>query len=589
MSNTAAILPSLRDLARQAIEVELATIPAYLYAMYSIKLPVGDAYDSTQNATQKAYGARDKIRKIVLQEMLHLTLAGNLLTALGGTPKLYDPIVKFPPYPLPLFLPQFEQNPRLALGLEAACRQHLQTLQEAQADSERPDGRHGNADENIPIDIIFRDILFRAAVFLTTMFSGQRILAQHSKNIGSLYRGLGKRLFIHRNAVTFDHLDRQMGLKESRLSSQHSNSEALSGTTFPLNFVIDSVDKAKKIISFIADQGEGAPGGRARGPVPTGDSHYVALRDLVVSAPEYYHNHASDTRFAVHNVPKNPQTDSAAYRSDPYIHTLALASDAAYCYLLQTIERVWRTDPSPLRKLLVHNIERIMRYIMTPLAEILLEQILPGAKGNVAAPCFNYYRLQAGETLYTALENRVLEAEVLAIEKATAMTEARAAAEAMTVAEARAVVEARAVKEATAKVEARKMAKYRAAAKARAAEEAIEVAETRAMAELGAVKEARQVAEAREAAEDRAVREAREVKEAREAAEARAVKEVSEAAEARMVAEARAVREARQVKEARAAAEARAMAVDSEKFAAQKEELAVISKAIQKARPEAST
>ena len=67
--------------------------------------------------------------EIVLQEMLHLTLAGNLLTALGGTPKLYHPRVNRP-YPRSMFLPQ-GQNPRIEMDLEAACRQHLQTLQEA--------------------------------------------------------------------------------------------------------------------------------------------------------------------------------------------------------------------------------------------------------------------------------------------------------------------------------------------------------------------------------------------------------------------------------------------------------------------------
>ena len=61
--------------------------------------------------------------------MLHLTLAGNLLTAVGGTPTLYARGVN-EPYPRAMFLPQGE-GLRIALGLEAACRQHIQVLQEA--------------------------------------------------------------------------------------------------------------------------------------------------------------------------------------------------------------------------------------------------------------------------------------------------------------------------------------------------------------------------------------------------------------------------------------------------------------------------
>ena len=58
-----------------AIEVEHSTIPAYLCALYSIK-------DGTNQE------AAQIIKSVVLEEMLHMVLAANVLNAIGGEPKI---------------------------------------------------------------------------------------------------------------------------------------------------------------------------------------------------------------------------------------------------------------------------------------------------------------------------------------------------------------------------------------------------------------------------------------------------------------------------------------------------------------------
>ncbi|MFJ7273041.1 ferritin-like protein [Kitasatospora sp. NPDC098663] len=63
-----------------AIEVEFATIPAYLCGLWSIK-------DSGKDS--KAYKL---IRSVVVEEMLHMGLACNMLTAVGGTPVIKPPV-----------------------------------------------------------------------------------------------------------------------------------------------------------------------------------------------------------------------------------------------------------------------------------------------------------------------------------------------------------------------------------------------------------------------------------------------------------------------------------------------------------------
>ncbi len=73
---------------QQAIELEHATIPTYLYALYSI-------------VPGKNVAIAEIIQSVVIEEMLHLVLAANVLNALGGSPVLDTPGF-IPTYPGPL-------------------------------------------------------------------------------------------------------------------------------------------------------------------------------------------------------------------------------------------------------------------------------------------------------------------------------------------------------------------------------------------------------------------------------------------------------------------------------------------------------
>jgi len=60
---------------------------------------------------------------VVAEEMLHLSLAGNVLRAVGGRPKLYD--VKYIPS-YPMLMPG--RVPKLWLQLRKANKANLQTF-----------------------------------------------------------------------------------------------------------------------------------------------------------------------------------------------------------------------------------------------------------------------------------------------------------------------------------------------------------------------------------------------------------------------------------------------------------------------------
>src|SRR2546425_7346302 len=66
-----------------AVDLEFSTIPVYLSGMWSIEQQSGEVYNL--------------INSVVLEEMLHMGLACNMLTAIGRTPE-----ITAPSYPGPL-------------------------------------------------------------------------------------------------------------------------------------------------------------------------------------------------------------------------------------------------------------------------------------------------------------------------------------------------------------------------------------------------------------------------------------------------------------------------------------------------------
>ncbi|MFI7536884.1 ferritin-like domain-containing protein [Streptosporangium sp. NPDC049376] len=78
-------LDSLREHLQWAIELEHATLPPYLCALYSL--------DPERNRE-----AVEVVGSVFAEEMLHLTLAANLLNAVGGRPRLDTPEM-LPPHP----------------------------------------------------------------------------------------------------------------------------------------------------------------------------------------------------------------------------------------------------------------------------------------------------------------------------------------------------------------------------------------------------------------------------------------------------------------------------------------------------------
>lgn len=81
-------IEDLREHLQAAVELEHGTIPPYLSALYSIR-------------PGRNREAAEIIRTVVVQEMLHMVLAANVLNAIGGAPTVAHPDF-VPEYPIAL-------------------------------------------------------------------------------------------------------------------------------------------------------------------------------------------------------------------------------------------------------------------------------------------------------------------------------------------------------------------------------------------------------------------------------------------------------------------------------------------------------
>jgi Ferritin-like len=104
------VLAELKTNLQTAIEIELATIPIYLYTYYSIvrNAVSGEGLDRAQLFANKAGGV---IMSVAVEEMLHMSLSSNVLFSMGVEPQLYGKAPGKYPTPLPYHKPKGPPGP----------------------------------------------------------------------------------------------------------------------------------------------------------------------------------------------------------------------------------------------------------------------------------------------------------------------------------------------------------------------------------------------------------------------------------------------------------------------------------------------
>jgi hypothetical protein len=332
---------SLRDHLYHAIQVELSTIPLYLYPAYSIK---------TQGYSQWSPGmsAFRTIRSVVIEEMLHLCLARNLMVAVGGgdAVRFYDADM-VPTYPSDML----HRKPRLPLHLEP-CSTSLMT------------------DTFMPLELPAKDA---------------------APPQGGEYNTLGQ--FYAAIRLGFEYLDGELG--PALWANRHPDLQYYSGYWNQDGggepIVVCDLASACDAIDTIVEQGEGAKSGDPNVPLdPSAPkagfeelSHYAKFGRIAQGI---------DLIGETWPVPTDPTADLY----DGPVGELARFFDAAYCYVLCMIDAIYETSREETianQRSARYRLERTfiaaMGGVLFPIAALLVT--LPLESGRNAAPTFGYY------------------------------------------------------------------------------------------------------------------------------------------------------------------------------------------------------
>ncbi|KAG8741249.1 hypothetical protein FRC10_003129 [Ceratobasidium sp. 414] len=317
-----------------AVLLELHTIPLYLFPMYCVK-PEG-----LTSATM--------ILGVVKQEMLHLGLAGNLLCATRGQPKLYGP--KYTPeYPCEIFYEPITLHlrPPNKDAIASFVRSHTSM------ELESPFAIPGHQRTNVLPDYHSIGQFYEAVV------AGFR----------SLHKKLGDALF-----------------DLSTLSRQFSPDD----DSYPDGGMIQikDLDSAIKAMTLIIEQGEGTTG-TVQLSTPSHWQIFKKLEDMVIP---YY--------LAV----EDPKTSEF----EGNIKKAMLACDAAYSYLLLSIEKSWTKNEH--RVDLLSNISDLMTLVIKRIAGFLVTQQLEGSD-EFAGPPFNRFDFSSTALAYKEMIAAIKEAK----------------------------------------------------------------------------------------------------------------------------------------------------------------------------------
>jgi hypothetical protein len=342
----------------KAAALEQLVMCQYLYAAFSLKDRDDEGLTDGQLAAARRW--RRELIHIAEQEMLHLALVQNLLTAVGAGSALERPNFPLPPHAYPAGI----RMELLPFG-EQALRHFIYL--------ERPDGLD-MADLDALAAIAKAEPLARA----TEDEIGPRL--QDFQTIGELYRAI---------EIGFDHLAERLG--ESRLFIGPSSAQAAQGH-FPLPNLAGVTDLASAHVAIdtIVEQGEGARGAWR-------EAHFGRL---VAVLDEYLDLRDADSSFEparpVLAACVRPREDGAPVPliSDPFTSRCVDLLNAVYEVTLQLLARYFaHTDETDDHLAVLAEVSvGLMKAVVKPLGS-LVTRLPVGLEhpGATAGPTFELF------------------------------------------------------------------------------------------------------------------------------------------------------------------------------------------------------
>ncbi len=348
----------------EAAGLEHGIMCCYLFAAFSIKRDVEEGITEEQVAILRRW--RGTILQVAIQEMVHMSLACNLLTAVGGAPHLRRPNLPSSPRAYP---------PSFRLDLAPFCLETLQNFVfiESPENLESPDNLEtGGGNSGAPVLPLgkFSDI-----------FSSER----QYQSVGHLYRGIEDGIQYLAQKYGEDRLF--LAPPKAQIADAYFNLPGLIPVT--------GLASAVAAIQGIVEQGEGARG-------DTQDSHYGRF---VAIQQEYERILQDDPKFEPGRpVLPNPYSlfpydiadpSEVNLLDDPLSIDICNLFNGSYELLIQMLGRLLlHTEESEAQLALLSDITvGLMMDVTGPLGEALTTLPAgPSHPGLTAGPSFRFSR-----------------------------------------------------------------------------------------------------------------------------------------------------------------------------------------------------
>jgi CDGSH-type Zn-finger protein/truncated hemoglobin YjbI len=363
----------------EAAELEHGIMCQYLFAAFSLKQSAGEGLTEAELAAANRW--RKQILHVATQEMLHLALVQNLLTAIGGPPHLVRPNLPLPAAHYPAGV----QLALLPFGEQALA--HFMFL-------ERPEG----------MDLDDADGL-AAAARAEPLMSASDIVPrpQDFATVGHLYRSI---------EAGFAHLAEKYG--EGWLFVGPPRAQATPDYfRWPDLVTVTDLASAQRAIDTILEQGEGARG-------EWRNAHFGQFVEIL---DEFRQMRADNPGFdpvrpvIAANV-RPPQREvevEVPIISDPLTARVADLFNVGYEILLQVFYRYFaHTEETDAQlKVLADATLSLMVSVLQPLANVITTLPAgPGHDGKTAGPSFELfyeadYLLPHREAAWTLLTERL--------------------------------------------------------------------------------------------------------------------------------------------------------------------------------------
>jgi len=337
----------LRRALQSAIELEHSTIPPYLTAFYTL---TGEANKPIAKI----------VREVAIEEMIHMSLAANILNAIGGRPAINkERFIPEYPGPLPMGIGTEDDGNKLIVPLKKfsidLVRDIFLRIEEPEDPIDFPDE---DGDAELPVD------------------------DTDSKTIGEFYMDILRKL------TWFEKLANRRG---KTIFIGHPDEQVTRVLGPGEIFKVTDLESARHAINTIVEQGEGNTTSPLDGM--GGLAHYYSFAEIVEgrrlvkddTVPDGFSYTGDPVTFdptGVINMDPNPSL--AKYQNDRDAFNRLKLFNYAYSSMLNALHITFNGKPEFIDEAL------ILMYSLRLRIQDLLNTPLQGTDGLMAGPSYEY-------------------------------------------------------------------------------------------------------------------------------------------------------------------------------------------------------